>query len=165
MIVKTVDRDEILTVLHKEFEAGRGVWLTVTGSSMEPLLRHLRDKVLLMSPEKHVPGTGDIVFFRRKEGACVLHRIIGCDTKGGFTVNGDAQTWVEYIDREQILGTVAALLRKERYIRIENKIYRLYVFCWGLVRPARGIIFGGAGRAKRYINKLRIRKKGEKTND
>lgn len=67
MIEKTVDRDKILKVLHEEFEAGRGVWLTVTGSSMEPLLRHLRDKVILMPPEKYIPGTGDIVFSEDQE--------------------------------------------------------------------------------------------------
>ena len=74
---RTVDRDKILTVLQDEFAAGCEVALTVTGSSMEPLLRHLRDQVILMPPEKYVPKTGDIVFFRREDGAWVLHRIIG----------------------------------------------------------------------------------------
>ena len=68
---RTVDRDKILTVLQDEFSAGREVALTVTGSSMEPLLRHLRDQVILMPPEKYVPKTGDIIFFRREDGACV----------------------------------------------------------------------------------------------
>ena len=162
---RTVDRDKILTVLQDEFAAGREVALTVTGSSMEPLLRHLRDQVILMPPEKYIPGTGDIVFFRRSGGACVLHRIIGRTSKGGYIVNGDAQTWVEHIEREQILATVAALVRKERYIQTENRIYRLYVFCWGLARPTRGIIFRSAGRIKRCVNKVRTLKKGKNTDD
>lgn len=94
-----------------------------------------------------------------------MHRIIGRTSKGGYIVNGDAQTWVEHIEREQILATVAALVRKERYIQTENRIYRLYVFCWGLARPARGIIFRSAGRIKRYVNKARTLKKGRNTDD
>ncbi|HJB95791.1 MAG TPA: S24/S26 family peptidase [Candidatus Mediterraneibacter intestinigallinarum] len=162
---KIVDRDKILTVLHEEFVVGRGVWLTVTGSSMEPLLRHLRDKVILVPPEKYVPETGDIVLFRRKGGACVLHRIIGRTPNGGYIVNGDAQTWVENIGSDQILAIAAALVRKGHYIQTGNKIYRLYVFCWGLTRPARGIIFRSAGRIKRCVNKVRTLKKGKNTDD
>lgn len=165
MIEKTVDRDKILKVLHEEFEAGRGVWLTVTGSSMEPLLRHLRDKVILVPPEKYVPETGDIVLFIRKGGACVLHRIIGRTPNGGYIVNGDAQTWVENIGSDQILAIAAALVRKGHYIQTGNKIYRLYVFCWGLTRPARGIIFRSTGRIKRCVNKVRTLKKGKNTDD
>ena len=169
---RTVDRDKILTVLQDEFSAGREVALTVTGSSMEPLLRHLRDQVILMPPEKYAPKTGDIIFFRREDGACVLHRIIGRTPKGGYIVNGDAQTWTECIRKDQVLATVAALVRKGHYIPVHNRIYRLYISCWGLTRPIRRGIFRIAGRIKGYADSIRkhsdrfeSRKKGKNTDD
>lgn len=48
---RTLSRKEFLDLMDQEFAAGRALPLTVTGSSMEPFLRNLRDQAILVSAE------------------------------------------------------------------------------------------------------------------
>ena len=56
-------------------EAGALVPLRVTGTSMAPFLRDRRDMVYLRSPALLPYREGDILFFRRRDGSWVLHRL------------------------------------------------------------------------------------------
>lgn len=96
----------------------------VTGTSMQPLLHHLRDEVILIQPEK--VRQGDIVLFDRRDGRYALHRVIrsGKDT---FTMAGDNQWHVEEdLPCGQIVGVVSAVVRDGRRIECSSTVLRLY---------------------------------------
>ena len=73
-------------------EAGALVPLRVTGTSMAPFLRDRRDMVYLRSPALLPYREGDILFFRRRDGSLVLHRLWQAEGER-LVMNGDAQTW------------------------------------------------------------------------
>lgn len=96
----------------------------VTGSSMLPLLRHLKDCVIL--EPIHSINVGDIVLFDRRNGRYALHRVIkkGTDT---FTMAGDNQWHMEKdLPMDQIVGVVTAIERNGRRIDSSSPVLRLY---------------------------------------
>lgn len=137
MTGQTVSREELPGLLEHEFAAGRAFVLTVTGDSMGPTLRHLRDRVVLVPPQRKTPGRGDIVLFRRENGAFVLHRILRVRDDGSFVINGDAQVWTETADIHQIYAVAEGIERKGRYISCDSGMYRAYVRAWQVFRTAR----------------------------
>lgn len=127
---KTVRREELIKILEERFDKGESQVLVVTGHSMRPLLRHQRDKVIITSPQIQNPDVHDIVLFRRMNGKIVLHRILDITAQGDYIISGDAQTDQERVRKNQILAVVTAIIRKNRYISNEKKIYRWYVKVW-----------------------------------
>ena len=70
-----VDTREYVTVLKEMTEQGLEVAMTVSGTSMEPFLTHERDKIYFRKAEG-LMKKGDMVFFQRKTGEYVMHRIM-----------------------------------------------------------------------------------------
>ena len=85
------------SVLMPEYEAllreGAELPLVVSGGSMLPFLAPGRDSVLLKAPDRPL-RRGDIVFYRRRNGMYVLHRLLRI-RDGACWMVGDAQTLVE----------------------------------------------------------------------
>lgn len=73
---KKIGDDGIVKIILCKLSCGEKVFLTVTGNSMLPFLADGRDRVVLQRIEKR-PKKGDIIFYRRKNGAYVLHRVVG----------------------------------------------------------------------------------------
>ena len=85
--VRIVDADALV----KAILSSDGVFpLTVTGSSMAPLLKDGRSTVLLT--KDFVPKRGRILLFRRRDGSLILHRVRKIDGNT-LVMNGDAQDW------------------------------------------------------------------------
>lgn len=129
--------EELVPVIREVLEAGGAFTLKVTGYSMTPTLKHLRDQVQLVSPAVRPARTGEIVFFEREGGVFVLHRIIGVLPEGRLLINGDAQNWTESILPEQIIGVVNRMERRGRWISCDRPFYRMWVKVWGTLRPLR----------------------------
>ena len=108
--MKIVDTTEYLSVLKELVEEGREVRLKIAGESMVPFLREHRDEVFFGKPERELKK-GDIVFYQRKDGQFVMHRIQRVRPEG-FYIIGDNQTVVEGpVAREQIFGVVTKVIR------------------------------------------------------
>lgn len=153
MNIPEVGAKELLAMMDAEFESGHPCALVVTGHSMRPLLRNLKDQVILVSPEQRKPEQGEIVLFVRDGGACVLHRIIGVRRDGSFLINGDAQLWTEVIRCDQVRAVVSAVKRGKRYISCDGKLYRRYVKFWTGAMFLRRIVF----TADLFAYKIRIK--------
>lgn len=105
----------------------------VSGDSMCPFLRP-GDTVYLSSPSgSHRPG--DIVLYRRKNGAYILHRIIRTGKGSIVLICGDNQTVLEPVNApEQILAQVACVERKGRHISPKSVTWRFYATFWRWLR-------------------------------
>lgn len=141
---KTVRLSELLPVIEETLAAGGTVKLPITGTSMLPLLRAGRDTVTL-SPATEDLQKFDIPFYRRRDGAFVLHRIVACTADNTYTLCGDNQ-WVleEGIRAEQIIGVVSEITRNGKTFSVNSKKYKRYVRIWHHLLPLR-----------KYIVKLR----------
>ena len=98
--VRIIEADALVKALL----SSDGVFpLTVTGSSMAPLLKDGRSTVLLT--KDFVPKRGRILLFRRRDGSLILHRVRKIDGNT-LVMNGDAQDWCERILPHQVIAAV-----------------------------------------------------------
>lgn len=133
--VKTVALKDIYPIIKEQLENGGTVRLPITGTSMLPLLVQGRDSVTLTKSEK--VKINDIIFYRRDNGAFVLHRIIGIDDKG-YILCGDNQWVKEYgITDKNIIGVVTEINRDGKAISVDDEKYVKYCKRWLKLLPIR----------------------------
>ena len=86
-----IPMESLAQLIRLQLEKGGRSSLLVTGISMYPILRHRRDTVELVKPERL--RRGDLVLYQRDSGQYILHRIITRPKDGAFICSGDNQ-WV-----------------------------------------------------------------------
>ncbi len=108
---------------------------TTVGSSMEPLLRHRRDTVVVMKRSRPLRRY-DVVLYRSR-GGYVLHRVIGVSAEG-YVICGDncVNLEREVVD-EDIIGIATEFCRGGRRISATSSLYRLYAKLWVAAYPVR----------------------------
>ncbi len=121
------------------------------GVSMRPLLREERDSVLLETPT-HIKR-GDILLYKRKSGAFVLHRVMRVGKDGSYDMCGDGQVCIERgVLREAVLARAAGIYRDDRYIDANDPRLSLYASVRMHTRQLRRVT-GGALRRVRTLTK------------
>ena len=120
--VKVLPPELLMDQLLGLLEDTESVPLVISGSSMTPFLVHGRDTVYL-SKATHPLKKGDMILYRRDNGAYILHRIFRVEGET-YTLAGDAQTRLEPgVRQDQVLAVVRAVCRK-------GKIRRSGSFWW-----------------------------------
>ena len=132
---KKIALEELYPIIKEQLENGGKVTIPITGTSMLPLLVQGRDSVVIeQSTEINI---NDIIFYRRDNGAFVLHRIIGTD-ENGYVLCGDNQWVKEYgIKDHNIIGVVTEIHRDGKTIEINDKKYVKYYKRWLRLFPIR----------------------------
>lgn len=124
------------TMLKELTEEGKEVSMLVFGSSMAPFLIHARDMIYFKKPDRELQK-GDIVFFRRKSGQFVMHRIWKIRPEGYYIV-GDAQTQIEGpVKREQIFALITKVRRKEKWLEPGDFWWEFFEHVWLHMIPLR----------------------------
>ena len=123
-----------MTAVLRDTPAGEELVLSVTGWSMMPLLFSRRSYVFLKRVDHYKPRKGDIVLFRRVDGAFVLHRVHKIEKNGFLVMNGDAQFWVEHILPLQVMATVTHFVRRTKDVSVDSRGYKLYSALWAPLR-------------------------------
>jgi len=138
--MKRVRLQDVLPLMQEAFSNGQTFTLPVTGGSMQPTLS-AGDAVTLREIQAGELHVGDIVFYRRKNGQFVLHRVVDIDEN---TVDfcGDAQVSVERgVSHSQLIGQVIAYekggrltdleeIRKEGIKRLRTRRIRSVISWW-----------------------------------
>lgn len=141
--VKQVETGEYLTALCELIRQGHEVSIPVAGGSMTPFLGDGRDQVYARAPWRPV-RRGDIVLYRRKNGAYVLHRVYrvhGSGEEAAFDLIGDAQDKIERnIQRKQIFAVVTRARRKGKLIEPGGFYWWFFQFIWIRLVPVRSLL-------------------------
>ena len=125
-IIRAIPTETYFQMVRKQLDESGRAYVRVTGTSMQPLLRHLRDVVTIDCTQ--TVRRGDIVLFDRKNGRYALHRVIR-KGKTGFTMAGDNQWHMEKnLPYDQILGTVSWIQHDGRMLSSRNMGLRIYTF-------------------------------------
>ena len=144
----TVDTKEYISNLKQLLQEGHEVVITIAGWSMEPFLRNGRDQVLLKKPAQP-PIPGDIVFYQRKTGQYVLHRIHK-KAQDEYYLLGDRQVELEGpLEEDVIFAVVTEVKRGRRWISAEAPLWKAAGSLWRKMYPIRKLAFA----AKRAIRK------------
>ena len=132
----TIDTSEYVSNLKQLVEAGHEVVITVAGWSMEPFLHNQRDRVLLRKPIRPLKN-GDIVFYQRKTGQYVLHRIFKKKPEGYYLM-GDNQLELEGpIEENAIFAVAIEVERNGRWFSAENLAWTTACGIWRMLYPVR----------------------------
>ena len=143
---KVLPTRQVIALVRHSLDVSGQAYVRVTGDSMRPLLRHLRDGVILVPPWRI--RRGDIVLFDRQNGRCALHRVLRAG-KTGFTMAGDAQWHLEEnLPYGQIVGVVSCIDRGGRKIPRENLFLKMYTF---VVTPVTFLRIKGWRALKRLL--------------
>ena len=135
-----MDIDAYMPVLQELLTQGQSVSLTVTGESMSPFLRHGRDQIRLAAVTAP-PKRGDMVFFRRRNGQYIMHRVLRRMPAGDYAIIGDGQQQVEApIAPEQIFAVVTQVCRKGTWIGPEAFWWRFFAGPWLTLLPLRPLL-------------------------
>lgn len=136
---KTVSTQKLIPFMQELLSQGKNVSFTVTGGSMIPFLGDSRDEAIV-GPVKLPLKRGDIVFYRRRNGDYVMHRIYRIKN-GKYYMVGDAQTEIEGpLDEEQIFGIINEVVRKGKKIKNGDPFWNFFKYVWLILRPFRRII-------------------------
>ena len=131
--------EEFMKDLPTLLEETESVPLIISGNSMLPFLVHGRDTVFL-SKVKNPLKKGDIVLYRRLNGAYILHRILKAEN-GSFVMIGDAQPVKETgIKEEQIIAMVKTVKRKGKILTEKHFTWFFYKKIWLNIIPLRALI-------------------------
>ena len=122
------------------------------GTSMEPTIHQGTDQVLLKAlPEKLKKY--QIILYKRKNGAFVLHRIVRVG-KDSVTMRGDNQFYTEpRIRREQMIGMVCGLKTPKGEINTESIAFWLKSAIWVETVGIRRILLAVRRRITKIIKR------------
>ena len=140
--------EDLMPLIQEQLAAGKSVRFSPRGTSMLPMLRQGKDKVVL-SPLPGELKKYDLPLYQRENGQYVLHRIV--DTGNTYTCTGDNQFDPETgLRREQMIALVTAFTRGQKEIPVTAWYYRLYCRIWHHTRPVRRFYH----RAKNFLRRL-----------
>lgn len=100
---------EISRLIREAVQAGGEMWVTGSGQSMHPTVRHA--DFVLLSPLSRGPRRGDIVLVPLGPGL-MLHRVARAD-RSGVVTRGDARQMNDVpVSHDQVLARAVAIRRR-----------------------------------------------------
>ena len=139
--LRVTDPEELMGPLLELVEQGETVPLVISGGSMTPFLVHRRDAVYLSRISRPLKK-GDMILYRRDNGAYVLHRVCRV-RKDCFDLVGDAQTAIERgIRSGQVLALVTAVRRKGQLLQNGSFWWTFFETVWIRLIPLRPALLG-----------------------
>ncbi|WP_010243554.1 S24/S26 family peptidase [Acetivibrio cellulolyticus] len=141
--------DEVSPIILATLDENIDVKLTVTGSSMYPLLINKRDSVILTKCDEVSLKKGDIPLYKRNNGKYVLHRIVRVN-ENSYDLCGDNQYIIERnLPKKNIIAVVKAFERNGKFYSCDNILYNLYWRIRIFTIPFRRLLQRSRGRIRR----------------
>lgn len=134
--VRVLPPEVLMERLLGLLDSAEYVPLNISGSSMTPFLMHSRDTAYLSKVTRPLKK-GDMILYRRDNGAYILHRIYRV-TPDGYWLVGDAQILIEKgVRPDQVLALVTAVRRKEKLLQPGSFWWDFFEKVWVRVIPLR----------------------------
>ena len=116
---------DLEAIILEKLKNGGKVRISPKGTSMMPLIRQGIDEVELTGVVNK-PKKYDIIFYKRKNGEFILHRIVKVK-KNSYILMGDNQIALEKgICDDMILAVVSGIYRDKKYVDVLDKEYINY---------------------------------------
>lgn len=98
------------------------------GNSMWPFIKN-RKQTVIVKKSDGLFNQNDVVFFRRQDGSCVLHRVLQV-FPDYLVVRGDSQINSEKVQKENVFGILEGFYKGEKYISVTDEKYQKKVTRW-----------------------------------
>ena len=128
---KRIPMAELYPVMAEKIANGGEVTFRVVGVSMQPMVFNRNDTVTIKKHNGKLKKY-DLPFYRRDDGAFILHRVIKVQKNGNYTCRGDNQWEKEFDVRDdQIIGVVTAFTRGGKTVDVAtSRGYKFYCKIW-----------------------------------
>ncbi len=147
-VLEKIPAEDYFALVVELLEKHQRARITVTGSSMFPFLRNLKDSVELCLASYDTFRAGDIVLSKRVDGAYILHRVFRKEVNCLYIL-GDAQSHIEGpLMPQQLLAVATAVWRGSKRISCADPWWRILSWLWLLLLPFRVVILGSLRKAK-----------------
>lgn len=124
--------EDLVPVMLDFLAEGKKVIISAAGNSMAPLIRNGRDSIVIMGYRGETLSIGDIIFYKRRDGRYVLHRIVDKTSNGCFITLGDNQTnGEEIVNPKDIIALPVSVIRDKKELSLNSKRHRFYTRLWG----------------------------------
>lgn len=131
---------DFMPVMASMVKEGQNVPLLVSGHSMMPFLKHGQDTIIVSKPTAPF-RRGDMVFYTRKTGQYVMHRIHHIK-QGMLYIVGDAHTVIEGpVDPSCVFGVVRKVIRKGKTLTRGSFCWWFFEKVWIRMVPLRPLAF------------------------
>ena len=141
-----------MSTFEEEIERTGKLVYTNVGDSMMPLIKQGRDLLIIEKPDGRLKRY-DIPLYKRDSGQYVLHRVLKV-RENDYVICGDNRYCKEYgITDRHIIGVLTSVVRDGQELDFGSVGYRLYVFLWCGLFPARAFILRIKHYAKRITGK------------
>lgn len=105
------------------------VTIPIMGTSMMPVIRYGVDLTTIV-PLTRPPREGEIVLFRRRDGALIVHRVYQLLEDKVQTWGDNLRTPDVPVPREDVLGLVVSVRRGRRTVRLDTEEQRRRGIRW-----------------------------------
>ena len=144
--------DDAMDRIISTLQSGNQIRLTVTGKTMLPFLRDQEDSVVL-KPVKRRIRVGDLIFYLKTPGSPVLQRVVQVPAPRKYVVCADAQTTLERVSREQVIGLVSDIKKHNEYISTTAFFWQCISRIWIWLRPVRPELLRIILKIRKFANK------------
>lgn len=105
----------------------KGQYVSLTrGVSMNPMLRHHRDMIIVCPVTKPLKKYDIPLYMRENSDDLVLHRILKV-RENDYIIRGDNTYSLEYVPKDYVIGVLKEFYRDGKYINCETNLkYRIY---------------------------------------
>ncbi len=125
MLNNSFSLEQLFPIISEQLENGGSAVFCIHGTSMLPLLKDGKDSVRLIKPISK-PKKYDIIFYRRENGAFVLHRIVGIKN-GCYICRGDNQIENEFpVKNDWVIGILTDYTKKGKWI--SAKTFKQFIY-------------------------------------
>lgn len=127
-----------MRIIEEELQKHGKYVCKTEGTSMMPMLKQGRDRVIIVKPTFPLKKY-DVPVYRRGDHY-TMHRIIKIKKDGSYVICGDNRVNFEYdITEEKVIGVLAAYMRGDEYVELTDKDYLRYLKKLGRRYPIRYI--------------------------
>lgn len=120
---KVIPNLDFFTLVEQELDETGSVLFIVQGTSMQPMLRNGKDKVLLVKVGEKGLRPGDICLFRHC-GKHILHRLIRRDGNDLYMRGDNVIGHCDICRPEDVAGIVETVYRNERRLSPTSKKWK-----------------------------------------
>lgn len=152
---------ELKSDYKAEIEKNGVIAFVPSGNSMWPIIKNKSQSVIVRE-KTHRLNQYDVAFYKRANGAFVLHRVLEV-TLDGYVCCGDSQNILEKVSEEQVFGVMIGFYRGKKYVECSDEKYIKKVKRWYGRKTWRKIRLKWFSFSNKVKNKLKkIFKKEEK---
>ena len=131
-----ISTQEYLDIMKEQVENGKEASMIISGNSMSPFLEHGRDTIYFKKPFRDL-RRGDMVFFQRKDGQYVMHRLLKIKKEGYYFI-GDNQKEVEGpVPADCVFAIVIRVKRKGKILTSGSFWWFFFAHIWLRLIPVR----------------------------